>query len=215
MVRVRRRTDRPNPACLKTDEIIAADLRAESEDVTSSYTDAVTSNTVSEGAHDMTMPTRITEGPERQLLESTLDHARAELIDTVRGLSETEASRHLVSSQTTPVGLLKHAAFAERKWFQKIVAELPDSECDGSMVGEASFTVGDHESIASVIAEFEHASNRARMITADVNLDATRWHPDLGTISLRWIYLLMIQEFARHAGHGDILREQTDGTRRT
>src|SRR5699024_5558425 len=54
LVRVRRRTDRPNPACLKTDEIIAADLRAESEDVTSSYTDAVTSNTVSEGAHDMT-----------------------------------------------------------------------------------------------------------------------------------------------------------------
>lgn len=83
------------------------------------------------------------------------------------------------------------------------------------MAGEASFTVDDHESITDVIAEFEPASDRARVIAADVDLDATRPHRDLGTISLRWIYLLMIQDVACHAGHNDILREQTDGTRRT
>jgi uncharacterized damage-inducible protein DinB len=162
----------------------------------------------------MTMATRITEGSERQLLEYLLDHARAQLIDTVRGLSESEARRRFVPSMTTPIGLLKHAAFADRKWFQKIVAGLPDSECDGAMVGEASFTVGDHETIADVIAEFERASNRARVIAADIDLDATQRHPDLGTISLRWIYLGMIQEFARHAGHSDILREQIEAIRR-
>jgi hypothetical protein len=163
----------------------------------------------------MNNPTRITDGPERQLLEYLLDHTRAELIDTVRGLSEKEARCRLVPSMTTSIGLVKHAAFAERKWFQRILAELPDSECDGAMVGEASFVVSDDETVADVIAEFERASERARTIAADIDLDAIRQHPVLGTISMRWIYLLMIQEFARHAGHSDILREQTDATRQT
>jgi hypothetical protein len=163
----------------------------------------------------MNDPTRITDGPERQLLEYLLDHTRAELIDTVRGLSETEARRRLVPSMTTSIGLVKHAAFAERKWFQRILAGLPDSECDGAMVGEASFVASDDETVADVIAEFERASERARTIAADIDLDAIRQHPAFGTVSLRWIYLLMIQEFARHAGHSDILREQTDATRRT
>ncbi|MFE0043367.1 DinB family protein [Streptomyces albireticuli] len=164
----------------------------------------------------MNNPTRTTVGPERQLLEYMLDHNRAELIDTVRGLSETEARRRLVPSMTTSIGLVKHAAFAERNWFQRVLAGLPDSECDGAMVGEDSFVVGDDETVADVIAEFERAGDRARTIAADIDLDATRQHPVFGTVSLRWIYLLMIQEFARHAGHSDILREQTDAaTRRT
>jgi hypothetical protein len=160
----------------------------------------------------MNIPTRITDCPERQLLEYMLDHTRAELIDTVRGLSETEARRRLVPSMTTSIGLVKHAAFAERNWFQRILAGLPDSECDGAMVGDASFVVSDNETLADVIAEFERASNRARTIAANIDLDATRQHPTFGTLSLRWIYLLMIQDFARHAGHSDILREQTDST---
>jgi hypothetical protein len=164
----------------------------------------------------MNIPTRITEGPERQLLDYMLDHSRAELIDTVRGLSETEARRRLVPSVTTPIGLLKHAAFAERRWFQQILAGLPESECDGATApGEASFVVDDTETLDDVIAEFERAGDRARMIAADSDLDTRREHPVLGTVSLRWIYLGMIQEFSRHAGHADILREQTHATRQT
>ncbi|MEU9982227.1 DinB family protein [Streptomyces sp. NPDC050856] len=163
----------------------------------------------------MKNPTRTTGGPERQLLAYMLDHTRTELIDTVRGLSETEARRRLVPSMTTPIGLVKHAAFADRKWFQHILGGLPESACDGAMVGEASFVVSDDETVADVIAEFERASSRARTIAADFDLDAVRECPGFGTVSLRWIYLLMIQEFARHAGHSDILREQTDANRRT
>ncbi|MET9296845.1 DinB family protein [Streptomyces sp. NPDC003077] len=159
-------------------------------------------------------PTRITSGSERQLLEYLLDHVRAELIDTVRGLSETEARRRLVPSMTTPIGLVKHAAFAERKWFQHILGGVPEAECDGAMVGEDSFLVGDDETVDDVIAEFERAGDRARTIAADIELDAVREHPVFGAVSLRWIYLLMIQELARHSGHGDILREQTEATRR-
>jgi hypothetical protein len=59
-----------------------------------------------------------------------------------------------------------------------------------------------------VIAEFERASDRSRAIAADLDLDDTRPHYRAGDISLRFVYLLLTEDFARHAGHGDILREQ-------
>jgi Protein of unknown function (DUF664) len=152
---------------------------------------------------------RVTTGTERRLLESMLDRNRAELINTVRGLSEAQARRHLVASLTTPIGLLKHAAVAERIWFQHVLAGLPASECDGGTTpGDASFLVDDGETVADVIAEFERASERSRVIAADFDLDDTRTHPRVGDVSLRFIYLLAIEDFARHAGHGDILHEQ-------
>ncbi|WP_243788337.1 DinB family protein [Saccharopolyspora gloriosae] len=152
---------------------------------------------------------RITTGAERHLLESTLDRNRAELINTVRGMSEAEARRRLVASPTTPIGLLKHAAVAERIWFQHVLAGVPKSECDGGTTsGDASFIVDDHETVADVIVEFERVSERSRVIAAAFGLDDTTTHPDLGEVSLRFIYLLLAEDFARHAGHGDILREQ-------
>jgi Protein of unknown function (DUF664) len=152
---------------------------------------------------------RITTGTERRLLEGMLDRNRAELVNTVRGLSEAEARRRLVASLTTPIGLLKHAAVAERIWFQHVLAGLPEDECDGGTTpGDASFIVGDNETLDDVIAEFERASERSRVIAADLDLDDIRTHPRIGDVSLRFVYLLAIEDFARHAGHGDILREQ-------
>ncbi|WP_433525376.1 DinB family protein [Nocardia pseudovaccinii] len=154
---------------------------------------------------------RITTGTERRLLESMLDRNRAELINTVGGLSDEEARRRLVASMTTPIGLLKHAAVAERIWFQHVLAGLPESECDGGTTpGDASFVIDDNETLAEVIAEFERASERSRAIAAEFDLDDIRTHPRVGDVSLRFIYLLAIEDFARHAGHGDILREQIE-----
>lgn len=152
---------------------------------------------------------RTTTGAERHLLESMLDRNRTELINTVRGLSEAESRRRLVASPTTPIGLLKHAAVAERIWFQHVLGNVPKSECDGgTTAADTSFIVADNETLADVIAEFERASARSRAIAADFDLDDTTTHPDLGEVNLRFIYMLIIEDFARHAGHGDILREQ-------
>lgn len=154
---------------------------------------------------------RITTGTERLLIENTLDHNRAALIATVRGLSDTDARRRLVASLTTPISLIKHAAAAERIWFQRFWAGLDESDCDGySKRDEGTFTVADDESLADVIAEFERASQRSREIAARFDLDATKDNPREGTVSMRWTLLAMIEEFARHAGHGDILREQIE-----
>jgi hypothetical protein len=156
---------------------------------------------------------RITAGSERAVIENTLDRNREALIATARGLSEADARRRLVSSLTTPISLIKHAAAAERIWFQRFWAGLDESECDGySRRDEGTFAVDDDESVADVISEFERASQRSREIAARFDLDDTKDFPREGTVSMRWTLLAMIEEFARHAGHGDILREQIDDT---
>ncbi|MFE7721208.1 DinB family protein [Nocardia rhizosphaerihabitans] len=153
----------------------------------------------------------ITDGAERAIIENMLDRNRAALIETARGLSEADARRRLVASLTTPISLLKHAAAAERIWFQRFWAGLDESECDGySRRDEGTFTVTDDESLADVIAEFERASRRSREIASRFDLDDAVDIPREGKVSMRWTLLAMIQEFARHAGHGDILREQID-----
>jgi len=150
-------------------------------------------------------PARITDGPERVLLENILDRNRAALIDTVRGLSDVDARRRLVPSLTTPVALIKHAAAAERIWFQRFLESGGDTPHPGE---NGSFVVREDETLAEVITEFERASAQSRVIAAQYDLNDTKQHPRAGTVSIRWIYLLMIEEFARHAGHSDILVEQ-------
>jgi hypothetical protein len=153
-----------------------------------------------------------TTGPERALLLGMLDDNRESLVDCVVGLSETDARRSLVPSRTTPLGLLKHLACVERSWFQRRVAALPESEWTGYAYGDApSWTITDDDTVESAVAELRAAAERSREIADPLDLDFTVEHDVIGTVSLRWVYLHMIEEVARHAGHADILREQIDG----
>lgn len=150
-----------------------------------------------------------TTGSERELLEAMIDRNRRALVDNARGLSETDARQRLVESLTTPIALVKHAAVAERRWFQWLMLGLPEAECDGpSTPGDPSFAVADDETVADVIAEYERTSARSREIAAGFSLDDRWTHPVVGEVSLRFIYLFLIEELARHTGHSDILREQ-------
>ena len=158
----------------------------------------------------MSLPPRVTSGPERVLLESMLDRQRAGLVETVHGLTDEQARRRLVQSVTTPISLLKHAAAAERMWFHGFLQSGGDTPRPGET---DSFAVGPDESLADVIAEFERASQQSRLIAAQFDLDDTKDHPRVGVLSVRWLYLLLIEEFARHAGHSDILCEQISATK--
>ena len=158
----------------------------------------------------------ITTGAERALLEAVLDESRTELVRCIEGLNDADARRRLVPSLTTPLGLLTHAAAAERSWFQRRLARLPESEWDGHGYGDAaSFHYDDDLSVAEAVARFERACARSRALASGFDLDHEVDHERIGTVSLRWIYLHMIGELARHAGHADILREQIDGTTMT
>jgi hypothetical protein len=162
------------------------------------------------------MPTNpITDGTERAVIENALDRNREALIETARGLSDADARRRLVTSLTTPISLIKHAAAAERIWFQRFWAGLDADQCDGyAERDEGTFAVSDDEPLADVIAEFERAGRLSRDIASGFHLDDTVDIPGEGRISMRWTLLAMVEEFARHAGHGDILREQIDATAR-
>lgn len=149
---------------------------------------------------------------ERQQLEAFLEYYREVITAKLRGLGEQDARRRLVPSLTTPIGLAKHAAAVERGWFQHRLGQRPREEITGNSVGDgASWLVEPDESVAAVIAEYRAACAESREVASAFELDHTVAHPRLGRVSLRWIYLHMIEELARHCGHADILREQIDG----
>jgi len=149
---------------------------------------------------------------ERQTLEAFLDYHRRHIRNRLTGLTEEQARQRLVPSATTLIGVVKHLAAVERAWFHRILAQRPEEEIEGNSRGdEPSWHVGPHETIADVIAEYDEACARSREIAAGFGLDDAVPHPRLGRVSLRWIYVHMIEETAQHAGHADILREQIDG----
>lgn len=153
-------------------------------------------------------PETVLTSPEREVLEVFLDQHREELAATLVGLTEEQARRRLVTSLTTPLGLLKHAAVVERVWFQVSLAGRTRSELGLPEDVDASFTLLPSDTVASVIADFERACEESRGVAAAYGLDDCARYNRRGPLSLRWIYVHMIGELARHAGHGDILREQ-------
>jgi hypothetical protein len=145
---------------------------------------------------------------ERTQLDAALDGNRTELVETLRGLTEEQARRRLVPSLTTPLGLLKHAAFAEQVWFHVALAGRTRDELGLPADIDPTFVLTDEDTVASVIATYERVCAEARTIAAAYGLDDVAEHNRRGPLTLRWIYLHMIEELARHAGHADILREQ-------
>jgi hypothetical protein len=148
---------------------------------------------------------------ERTLLESHLDGLRDVVVRKVEGLSEEDARRHLVPSATTPGGLLKHLRWAEYGWFKQV---LGDRSGTNKRAHEriVEFTVDPHDTVDGLVADYRAACAESRRIAAAHALDDTVPHDTFGPVSLRWIYLRLIEETARHAGHLDILREQIDGS---
>ena len=148
---------------------------------------------------------------ERPTLEAFLDDYRDIVVRKVSGLSDADARRHLVPSPTTVAGLVKHLRWAEYGWFEQFLQGRLD---DNRRTHERSweFELQPDESLPTLIAEYQAQCEESRRIAAEYPLDHTLRHGRLGTtVSLRWIYLHMIQETARHTGQIDILREQLDG----
>ena len=149
---------------------------------------------------------------ERETLEGFLEYHRRALAGKLRGLSEQDARRRLVPSLTTMIGLVSHAAAVERNWFQHYLGGTPRDQITGNARGDdASWDVAADQSIDAVTAEFESACAASRRIAAGFAIDQTVPHDQLGEVTLRWIYVHVIREHARHLGHADILREQIDG----
>lgn len=151
-------------------------------------------------------PTYIAE--ERIQLEEFLDSNRAELVEAVRGLTDEQARRRLVPSLTTPLALLKHAAFAEQVWFHVALDGRSREEVGIPATVDESFALDDADTVEGAIAAYERICAEAREIAARYQLDDLATGNRRGPLTLRWIYVHMVEELARHAGHADILAEQ-------
>ncbi|GAA4699948.1 DinB family protein [Nocardioides nanhaiensis] len=146
--------------------------------------------------------------PERALLEQVLDLHRGEIAALLDGLDDEQARARLVPSLTTVLGLVKHATFVEGVWFHSRVGGVSRRELGLPRTVDESFTLTPEDGVASIRAGFEAACDRSREVAAqhpDLDEEFT-WHDN--PVSLRFVYLHMIGELARHAGHGDILKEQ-------
>ncbi|MCM3922027.1 DinB family protein [Frankia sp. AiPs1] len=146
---------------------------------------------------------------EREILEAFLDFYRDVLVQKVRGVGDQDARRKLLPSLTTLAGLVQHLTVVERNWFH----HLPDDSPDASPAGEddESWVVTDADTLDTLLAEYDQACAESRTAAAGFALDDEFSHPHLGRVSLRWIYIHVIEEAARHTGHADIVRELTDG----
>ena len=145
---------------------------------------------------------------ERTQIEEFLDTNRAELVEAVDGMTDEQARRRMVPSLTTPLGLLKHVTWAEQVWFHVGLAGRTREELGIPHENDPSWALSDEDTVASVIAAYERVCAEAREIASAYALDDLVQHNRRGPLTLRWLYLHMIEEVARHAGHADILREQ-------
>ena len=137
-----------------------------------------------------------------------LDEHRAALTACLDGLTEEQARRSLVPSRTTLLGLVKHATFVEKVWFDEAVTCRPRAEIGIPATPDESFVLADDDTIAGVQQAHREACESARRATSSLGLDDLVHGNRRGPIPLRWVYLHMLRELAQHCGHADILREQ-------
>ena len=149
---------------------------------------------------------------ERDMLEEWLDFQRVTLLLKCEGLSDEQRKRRSVATSLLSLhGLVRHMAEVEHGWFVRVLSDSADEPYHFASDAEDSELVPlDHADWASDLETWQAACERSRVIAAGHSLDDTGPHR-MGPCTLRWIYVHMIEEYARHNGHADLLRELLDG----
>jgi uncharacterized damage-inducible protein DinB len=152
---------------------------------------------------------------EREMLRVFLDFHRATLAMKCDGLSDDDLRRRSMPPSTlTLLGLVRHMAEVERTWFRRVIngEDVPfvwSARGDFQEAYDASGATRS-EAFDAWQAEVEQSRRiEAEAESLDVTGHFARWSED---VSLRFVMLHLIHEYARHNGHADFLREGVDGT---
>ncbi|MGY1857519.1 DinB family protein [Modestobacter sp. SYSU DS0290] len=160
---------------------------------------------------------------ERAALDAWLEFHRATLLRKCAGLTpEQLGERSVPPSSLSLRGLLRHMTEVERSWFQRVIdgRDAEDLYCspddpDGDFDGVGRDGDDPAAAVPGELAAFTAALEASREVAAArESLDALSVGRTLRRgeqVSLRWVYLHMIEEYARHNGHADLLRERIDG----
>jgi uncharacterized damage-inducible protein DinB len=152
-------------------------------------------------------------GPERAMLQGWLDWHRQTLLTKCAGLTAEQLKTASVEpSNLTLLGLVRHMTEVERIWFVVRAAGLTPPN---NLYNSDDNIDGDFEYVADADAEADLAAFHAELPAADkavADLPLDHEFTLRGkSLSLRWVYLHMIEEYARHNGHADLIRERLDG----
>ena len=152
---------------------------------------------------------------ERTTLVEFLDYHRATMVLKASGLSDDQARARSVGPSTlSMLGLVRHMAQVERIWFREILVGEPAPRLYSTEAEpDRDFEDTVNATLADALAVLDSEIEIARAATAGVPLDQRSAVPRAdGHPNLRWILVHMIEEYARHCGHADLLREAIDGT---
>jgi uncharacterized damage-inducible protein DinB len=143
-----------------------------------------------------------------------LDYFRSRLVSKLRALPEAELRSSRLPSGWTPLELLKHVRYMERRWLEwgfegRAIADPWADDRDGR------WFVADDESLDSLLAEFTEQAARSRAIIeahdlGEVGQPGERWG-GAEPATLERVLFHMLQEYARHVGHIDIVCELATG----
>jgi uncharacterized damage-inducible protein DinB len=151
---------------------------------------------------------------ERETLTAFLDFQRATLAVKCAGLTTEQLRTQAVQpSSLSLLGLVRHMAEVERNWFRPVLEGEPMASIFApGLDWEASFAGVADADPAEALAAWETECAHAReLVAAAPSLDAAGDRDGRGTFSLRWVLVHLIEEYARHNGHADLLRERIDG----
>lgn len=150
---------------------------------------------------------------EREMLEAWLDFHRVTLLLKCEGLDdEQRKARPVATSLLSLHGLVRHMAEVERGWFQAVLRRQPDVPhiwADPNRRDSELVPLDDADWPAD-LRTWQDECEQSRQTAAAYQLDDTGWRGGQ-ECSLRWIYNHMIEEYARHNGHADLIRELLDG----
>ncbi len=154
------------------------------------------------------------QGDERATLTAFLDYHRDTLALKCDGLTDEQLrERSMPPSTLSLLGLVRHMAEVERSWFRRVLAgEDVPLVYSGSRDFQAAYDATDAD-VEEAFANWRAEIEQAREIEARApDLESTGYHQRSGQhVSLRWVLVHMIEEYARHNGHADFLREAIDG----
>jgi uncharacterized damage-inducible protein DinB len=155
------------------------------------------------------------EADERTMLLTYLDYHRATLKWKCENLTPDElALRAVPSSALSLLGIIRHLADVERAWFDRVEGRKRPSIYATDAEPDLDFdaAIADPEVVREAYANWDAEVEHSREVTERTPLEDTFVHPRVREpISLRWLLLHMIEEYARHNGHADFLREAIDG----
>jgi uncharacterized damage-inducible protein DinB len=154
---------------------------------------------------------------ERASLLAWLDYHRETLAMKCAGLTPDQLClRSVPPSTMSLIGLVRHMAEVERNWLQRVMAGLGD-DLAGPIYYEREVNPdGDFDDVEPLTVDADVATWRREIAAADaviagLDLDDRRTSALGNEFDLRWVLTHMIEEYARHNGHADLLREATDG----